>query len=101
VLNNWKLDVAVREVRYKKGDVANGVEVTIENLEKMVMPVTVKVVETNGTEHVLALPVEVWQRGPKWTVDVPSTSEIKQVSVDPEKKLPDFDRGNNTWKKVG
>jgi aminopeptidase N len=101
VLNNWKLDVAVRDVRYKKGDVANGVEVTIENLEKMVMPVTVKVVETNGTEHVLALPVEVWQRGPKWTVDVPSTSEIKQVSVDPEKKLPDFDRGNNTWKKVG
>jgi hypothetical protein len=101
VLNNWKLDIAVREVRYKKGDVANGVEVTIENLEKMVMPVTVKVVETNGTEHTLPLPVEIWQRGARWTFDVPSTSEIKQVSVDPEKKLPDFDRGNNTWKKVG
>jgi hypothetical protein len=101
VLNNWKLDVAVREVRYKKGDVANGVEVTIENLEKMVMPVNVKVIETNGTEHILSLPVEIWQRGAKWTFDVPTTSEIKQVSVDPEKKLPDFDRANNTWKKVG
>ena len=101
VLNNWKLDIAVREVRYKKGDVANGVEVTIENLEKMVMPVNVKVIETNGTEHILSLPVEIWQRGAKWTFDVPTTSEIKQVSVDPEKKLPDFDRGNNTWKKVG
>lgn len=101
VLNNWKLDVAVRDVRYKKGDITNGIEVTIENLEKMVMPVNVKVVETNGTEHVLSLPVEIWQRGAKWTFDVPTTSEIKQVSVDPEKKLPDFDRANNTWKKVG
>jgi hypothetical protein len=101
VLNNWKLDVAVRDVRYKKGDIANGIEVTIENLEKMVMPVNVKVIETNGTEHILSLPVEIWQRGAKWTFDVPTTSEIKQVSVDPEKKLPDFDRANNTWKKVG
>lgn len=101
VLNNWKLDVAVRDVRYKKGDITNGIEVTIENLEKMVMPVNVKVIETNGTEHVLSLPVEIWQRGAKWTFDVPTTSEIKQVSVDPEKKLPDFDRANNTWKKVG
>ena len=101
VLNNWKLDVAVRDVRYKKGDITNGIEVTIENLEKMVMPVKVKVIETNGTEHVLSLPVEIWQRGAKWTFDVPTTSEVKQVSVDPEKKLPDFDRANNTWKKVG
>ncbi|MFM7645542.1 MAG: M1 family metallopeptidase, partial [Sphingomonadales bacterium] len=43
VLNSWKLDVSVREVRYKKGDMANGAEITIENLEKMVMPLTVKV----------------------------------------------------------
>jgi hypothetical protein len=101
VLNSWKLDVSVRDVRYKKGDIANGAEITIENLEKMVMPVTIKVVETNGVEHMLSLPVEIWQRGERWTFDVPTTSEIKQVSIDPEKKLPDFDRSNNTWKKVG
>ncbi len=101
VLNNWKLDVSVRDVRYKKGDMANGAEIIIENLEKMVMPLTVKVVETNGTEHVRSLPVEIWQRGGRWTFDVPTTSEIKQVIIDPEKKLPDFDRSNNTWKKVG
>jgi hypothetical protein len=101
VLNSWKLDISVRDVRYIKGDMANGIEVTIENLEKMVMPVNVKVIETNGTEHMLSMPVEIWQRGPRWTFDVPTTSEIKQVTVDPEKKLPDFDRSNNTWKKVG
>jgi hypothetical protein len=101
VLNSWKLDISVRDVRYIKGDMANGIEVTIENLEKMVMPLNVKVIETNGTEHMLSMPVEIWQRGPRWTFDVPTTSEIKQVTVDPEKKLPDFDRSNNTWKKVG
>ncbi|MFM8592221.1 MAG: M1 family metallopeptidase [Sphingomonadales bacterium] len=101
VLNSWKLDVSVRDVRYKKGSVDGGAEITIENLEKMVMPITIKVVEANGAEHVLALPVEIWQRGGRWTFDVPTTSEIKQVIADPEKKLPDIDRSNNTWKKVG
>ena len=99
VLNKWKLDMAVREVNYKKGDVANGVEIVIENLEKMPMPVKVRVVETNGAEHKLSLPVEIWQRGAKWKFEVPTTSEIKQVVLDPDKKLPDWDRSNNTWKK--
>lgn len=99
VLNKWKLDMAVREVNYKKGDVANGVEIVIENLEKMPMPVSVRVAETNGTEHNINLPVEIWQRGPQWKFNVPTTSEIKQVVVDPEKKLPDWDRANNSWKK--
>jgi aminopeptidase N len=99
VLNAWKLDLAVKEVRYKKGDFANGAEIIIETLEKMPMPVTVRVVETNGTEHKLNLPVEIWQRGSQWTFGVPTTSEIKQVVLDPDKKLPDWDRNNNTWKK--
>jgi aminopeptidase N len=99
VLNAWKLDLAVKEVRYKKGDYANGAEIIIETLEKMPMPVTVKVVETNGSEHKLNLPVEIWQRGAQWTFGVPTTSEIKQVVLDPDKKLPDWDRNNNTWKK--
>jgi predicted Rdx family selenoprotein len=67
----------------------------------MAMPVKVKVIETNGTEHMLPMPVEIWQRGARWTFGVPTTSEIKQVIIDPEKKLPDVDRSNNTWKKVG
>jgi hypothetical protein len=45
------------------------------------------------------LPVEVWQRGSEWKFNVPTTSEIKEVILDPEKKLPEWDRDNNTWKK--
>ena len=66
----------------------------------MPMPVTVLIKEANGKEHKLDLPVEVWQRGPQWTFGVPTTSEIKEVVLDPEKKLPDWNRDNNKWKKA-
>ena len=41
VLNTWKFDVSVKDVRYKKGDVTKGAEITVENLEKMVMPLKI------------------------------------------------------------
>ena len=65
------------------------------------MPVTVLIKESNGKERRINLPVEVWQRGAEWTFHVPSTSEIKEVVLDPDKKLPEWDRENNTWKKKG
>lgn len=101
VLNNWKLDQSVKGVTYIKENPANGSEVSIENMEKMPMPVTVLVKEENGKEHRFDLPVEVWQRGAVWTFAVPSTSEIKEVILDPDKKLPDWNRDNNDWKKKG
>jgi len=30
---------------------------------------------------------------------VNTTSEIKEVTLDPDKLLPDYNRDNNTWKK--
>lgn len=99
VLNNWKLDQTVKAVKYVKDDAVNGAEISIENLEKMAMPVTVLVKEANGKEHKLNLPVEVWQRGASWTFGVPTTSEITEVILDPDKKLPEWNRDNNTWKK--
>ncbi|HEU4575114.1 MAG TPA: M1 family metallopeptidase [Chitinophagaceae bacterium] len=100
VLNTWKLDQSVKTVKYVKDKPENGAEITIENLEQMPMPVTVLVKETNGKEHLINLPVEVWQRGAQWTFGVASTSEIKEVVLDPDKKLPDWNRDNNSWKKA-
>ncbi|MEO7923323.1 MAG: M1 family metallopeptidase [Chitinophagaceae bacterium] len=99
VLNTWKLDQKVKTVGYREEKSEKGALITIENLEKMVMPVTVLVKETNGKEHRVDLPVEVWQRGAEWTFGVPTTTEIKEVILDPDKKLPDWDRDNNSWKK--
>ncbi|WP_225975119.1 hypothetical protein [Anseongella ginsenosidimutans] len=36
--------------------------ITIENLDRMAMPVPLVVTESNGKEHTLKLPVEIWQR---------------------------------------
>ncbi len=99
VLNTWKLDLSVSSVTYKDEKPAKGAEIVIENLEKMPMPVTVLVKETNGKEQRIELPVEIWQRGGQWTFDVNTTSEIKEVILDPDKKLPEWNRDNNSWKK--
>jgi len=98
VLNTWKLDQAVKEIKYVKNSPENGSNITIENKGKMPMPVIVLVKEENGKEHKLNLPVEVWQRGAEWTFNVPTTSKIKEVILDPDKLLPDINRENNTLK---
>jgi hypothetical protein len=56
--------------------------------------------EANGKEHKIKLPVEVWQRGPNWTFTAPTTTEITEVILDPDKQLPDINRANNSWKKA-
>ncbi|HZI01533.1 MAG TPA: M1 family metallopeptidase, partial [Flavisolibacter sp.] len=89
VLNNWKFDVALGDVKYQDNKPENGAAITIESREQMPMPVPVLIRETNGKEHRMTLPVEVWQRGSRWTFMVPTTSRITEVVLDPEKKLPD------------
>jgi hypothetical protein len=95
VLNNWSLDVALKNVAYEENKPEQGANITLENLGKMVMPVTVLVRESNGKEHRINLPVEVWQRGAQHTFGVNTTSRLKEVVIDPEKLLPDLDRKNN------
>jgi len=99
VLNNWKLDITVEAVKYTKDNPSNGAEIALKNLEKMPMPVTVLVKEANGKEYRMNFPVEIWQRGAEYIFAVPSSSEIKEVIIDPDKKLPEWNRDNNTWKK--
>ncbi|HMO34098.1 MAG TPA: M1 family metallopeptidase [Lacibacter sp.] len=96
VLNSWKFDVAVKSVAPARG---SGSRITLQLLEKMPMPLTVKVVDANGKEQVLQLPVEIWQRGDTWTFPVNASAEIVRVVVDPDQQLPDVNRGNNSWRK--
>ncbi|MCD2425163.1 M1 family metallopeptidase [Niabella pedocola] len=97
VFNNWRIDQAVRGVKYKNGIPANGAQITLENLEQMPMPVTVLVKESNGKQQTINLPVEIWQRGNAYTFEVATTTPVTEVTIDPDKKVLDWDRTNNTW----
>lgn len=96
VLNTWKFDVSVKSVVPVDGSYTS---ITLQLLEQMPMPVTVKVTDVNGDVQVLKLPVEVWQRGDSWTFPVQTKAAVKEVVVDPENKLPDMNPVNNKWRK--
>lgn len=94
---NYKLDQGIKSVKYVQDDPSAGALITIENLEKMALPVIVKVTESNGKDSTFKLPVEIWQRGGTWTFAYPSKAPLKSVVLDPDKVLPDVNPANNSW----
>lgn len=93
----WKLDIGVTSVKYINNDPSQGIVITLKNYDRMVMPVTVKVVESNGKSGEKNLPVEIWQRGGTWSFEYHSTSRVDSVIVDPNGELPDVNLKNNVW----
>ena len=97
-LNNWKVDIAVTKVEYAQSSPANGSLITIQNREKLPMPVTIEVKELGGQTGRVHLPVEIWEKGGEWKFFYPSTRQIESVTIDPDRMLPDSDESNNVWK---
>jgi hypothetical protein len=97
-LSDWKIDQAVTGVEYINNDSSQGAIITIENREKLAMPVTVEVKQANGSTNRVKLPVEVWMHGPIWKFHYTSTDKIAEVTIDPDQRYPDTDPKNNVWK---
>lgn len=97
-LENYKLDQAVKDVRYVNNDSTQGGLITIANLEQMAMPVILQYETTSGAKKTIKIPVEVWQNTSTWVVKVNTTEKIKSVIIDPDKEFPDINFANNTWK---
>ena len=99
-VNNWRLDVSVRNVTYTDTtNYAKGAVITLDNLEKMAMPVILEIKTVSGKKDRIKLPVEIWERNTAWSFRYPCTEEIESVTYDPDKVLPDFNPANNVWKK--
>ncbi|WP_018611997.1 M1 family metallopeptidase [Segetibacter koreensis] len=96
-INNWKFDACVSGVQYVNSDSSKGALITVELLQMMPMPLTVKITTVGGQAQVVKLPVEVWHHGGKWTFKVNTTEKITSVVIDPDKRLPDINEANNTW----
>ncbi|MEX1137580.1 MAG: M1 family metallopeptidase [Balneolales bacterium] len=95
----WVLDQSVEEVEYATDDTEDGTLITIANNENLVMPVVVEVTDANDNVERYELPVGIWHRVNEWTLEHNSTSEVIKVEIDPDKRLPDVNPGNNVWEK--
>jgi hypothetical protein len=93
--NNLKLDLELVGAEYVNNDPKQGLKVTVANLEQMAMPFTVEVKLKNGTKQRIQVPVESWLQNNMVSFIIPTTSEAKSVTIDPDNALPDANRGNN------
>jgi hypothetical protein len=96
-VNNWSLDQGITSVKYVKNDAKNGAIITIENLEKMPMPVVIEVKTKSGATSRMTLPVEIWKRNVSWAFKFNSTEELESITLDPDTILPDSNDENNVW----
>jgi len=98
--HNWQLDVGVRSVKYiDTADYSKGAIITIDNLQKMAMPVVLEIKTVSGKTDRVKLPVEIWERNSAWSFKYPSTEAIESVTYDPDNVFPDVNPDNNVWKK--
>jgi hypothetical protein len=96
-VNNWRLDQAITKVKYIKNDPKLGSIISIENLEKMAMPVILDIKYKSGTVSRIKLPVEIWERNISWAFKHASTEEIETITLDPDHVFPDVNTANNVW----
>lgn len=94
--NNWSLDLALSDAHYIDGDAKKGIRVTVSNREKMAMPSALEVKLKDGGKYRINLPVETWLQNKSITVNIPTSSEAKSVTIDPDAALPDMNRKNNS-----
>jgi len=96
--NNWQLDLAVTGITpFPKDAAFKGALVTVQSLDKMVMPVTLRVTFADGTSRDVRLPAETWIRQASTRVPVVSSSPVVRAVLDPDHKIPDKDRSNNDF----
>ncbi len=96
-IENYRLDQAITDVKYVNNDAAKGALITIENLDRMAMPVYLKYETESGKTGSVKIPVEVWQNGAKWIEKLNTNEALKSVTIDPDNIFPDYNYDNNTW----
>ncbi|MGH2647057.1 MAG: M1 family aminopeptidase [Ginsengibacter sp.] len=96
-LYNWQLDQAIASVSYVDNDPSKGVLITIDNLEKMPMPVELELKTKSGKSIRFKLPVEIWESNKTFIFKPPVAEELVSVVLDPDRVLPDINTANNSW----
>ena len=88
-VENYKLAQAITDVSYDKNQPANGTIVTVMNLERMAMPLTISYETVSGTTGRLDFPVEIWNNTSEFKVRILVKETLRSVVIDPDKNFPD------------
>ena len=95
ILENYKLDQALTNVTNAPD--GGALLITIENRDRMAMPVILEVTMLSGQTIRKQLPVEIWQSTSTYTYRLPITEKVRKVVIDPQGVFPDINPKNNTW----
>jgi hypothetical protein len=95
-LNTWQHDLAVTGVAYTDGDPRKGAQVTVANLGQLVVPAILRVTFEDGTTSDIRVPAETWIQNTSHVFPVEGGKAVRDAVIDPDRRLPDRDRGNNT-----
>jgi hypothetical protein len=96
-MHNWTLDLAIDSASYTGSDPKNGLTVVVSNRRPLVLPAPLEVVYTDGTKERIRIPAEAWLSKNTATFHFNGDKPVASVTVDPDHKLPDDDRTNNTF----
>ncbi|MGN2245927.1 M1 family metallopeptidase [Frateuria sp. GZRR35] len=93
--HNWTFDMAVRKVEPIDGDWSHGAAVTVANLDRLVLPNTLRLTYDDGSTKDVRVPVETWQQHREYVVRVAGSRKVVSVALDPAHGLPEADRTND------
>jgi len=94
--HNWQFDMAVTKATYTDGDYRKGVDITVANLDQLVLPATLELVYDDGSKQDVRVPWETWMQHHSYVIHVDGMRRLKSATIDPARNLPDSDRSNNT-----
>jgi len=90
---NGNIDIALDGVYPYQGSYL----LVLSNNGEVPMPVKIKVSYADGTDEIVELPVEIWQRGDSWNHLLSTGKEVEKIELDPNKILPDINGSNDVW----
>ena len=92
--HNWTLDLGVD--RIARDDKSGATTITVGSHDRLVMPVVLRVEFADGSHRDYRLPVESWIRQTAATIAIDPGHKVVRATIDPDHRLPDRDRTNNS-----
>jgi hypothetical protein len=95
--NNWPNDLALEGVTYVDNDPAKGAKIAVSNLGQLVLPATLRIAFKDGSTSDIVMPAETWIQSGHHVFTIDGAKPIAGVTIDPDHRIPDRDRSNNSW----